>query len=103
MPKPAPRGASTVVAFRASPETEAALDAFCDQRGLSRSAAMRLIVETTLAAANGEDPQHAALVAAIDEAVWQVFSDGREVLAETLAETADTLTQRLLDRFDART
>jgi hypothetical protein len=97
MPKPA-RGASTVVAFRASPETEAALDAFCEQRGLSRSSAMRLIVETMLAAAGGQDPQHAALVAAIDEAVWQVFADGREVLAET----ADTLTERLLARFDAR-
>jgi len=101
MPKPA-RGASTVVAFRASPETEAALDAFCEQRGLSRSSAMRLIVETMLAAATGQDPQHAALVAAIDEACWQVFSDGREILAETLAETADTLTERLLARFDSR-
>lgn len=102
MPKPAPRGASTVVSFRASPETEAALDAFCDQRGLSRSAAMRLIIETMLAAAGGADPKRAALVAAIDEAVWQVFSEGREVLAETLAETADTLTERLLARFDSR-
>ena len=91
MPKPA-RGASTVVAFRASPETEAALDAFCEQRGLSRSAGMRLIVETMLA----------ALVAAIDEAVWQVFSEGREILAETLAETAETLTERFLDRFGVR-
>jgi len=102
MPKPA-RGASTVVAFRASPETEAALDAFCEQRGLSRSAGMRLIVETMLAAAGGQDPKRAALVAAIDEAVWQVFSEGREILAETLAETAETLTERFLDRFGART
>jgi hypothetical protein len=102
MPKPA-RGASTVVAFRASPETEAALDAFCEQRGLSRSAGMRLIVETMLAAAGGQDPKRAALVAAIDEAVWQVFSGGREILAETLAETAETLTERFLDRFNART
>jgi hypothetical protein len=105
MPKASGRGTksgSTVVAFRASPETEEALDEFCAARGITRSAAVRLIVDTTLAAASGADPRQAAILAAIEEAVWQVFSDGREILAETLADTADTLHERLLERFNGR-
>ena len=59
-----------------------------------------MALETYVAGAKGEDPKRAALVAAIDEAIWRVFSDAREVVQQTLDETADTLAERLAARFN---
>jgi hypothetical protein len=93
-------GGSRVITFRVSSEVGEQLEAFFVSRNLSLSGGCRMALETYVAGAKGEDPKRAALVAAIDEAIWRVFSDAREVVQQTLDETADTLAERLAARFN---
>ena len=94
------KGGSRVITFRVSAEVGEQLEAFFASRHLNLSGGCRMALETYVAAASGKDPKRAALVAAIDEAIWRVFSDAREVVQQTLDETADTLAERLAARFD---
>lgn len=89
-----------MITFRVSSEVGEQLEAFFVSRNLSLSGGCRMALETYVAGAKGEDPKRAALVAAIDEAIWRVFSDAREVVQQTLDETADTLAERLAARFN---
>lgn len=89
-----------MVTFRVSADVAAQLDEFFSSRGLKTSAGCRMALETYVAAATGQDPKRAALIAAIDEAIWRVFSDAREVVQSTLDETAQTLSERLAERFN---
>jgi hypothetical protein len=58
-----------------------------------------LILETTLGAANGRSPREAAILAAVDEAVWRLASDTREVVAQVVNEAAESISERLLRKF----
>jgi hypothetical protein len=89
-----------VLSIRVSAEVGEQLEAFFQSRGLNVSAGCRMALETYVAANSGQDPKRAALVAAIDEAIWRVFSDARDVVQTTLDETADTLSERLATRFN---
>lgn len=89
-----------MISIRVSAEVGEQLETFFAERGLHLSGGCRMALETYVAAASGKDPKRAALVAAIDEAIWRVFSDARSVVQMTLDETADTLSERLAARFN---